>query len=176
MTSKDEKQTKKTVVPRSEPDVSERVPGAEDEIEGGTPARSAVQTPREPGEARLAEPAPPYGDLEGEPEMQGIGEERAWEPWPAEEDVYAHMGGERPATAVHEDATGRGDPMIEREIRERLDERQGVDARRVTVSVRDGEVVLDGTVDSALTEAMIEQIARETLGVRAVHSRLDVPR
>jgi hypothetical protein len=151
-------------------------PAARESEEEERPARSPIRTPREPGEARVAEPEPPYGDLSGEPEMQGIGEERAWEPWSAEEDVYAHMGGDRPATAVHEDTTGRGDPMIEREIRERLDGHQGIDARLVTVTVHGGEVVLDGAVDSPLTRATIEQIASETLGVRAVHDRLDVAR
>jgi len=131
---------------------------------------------RPPDERRVAETEAraTAADWNGAPEQAGVGRERAWEPWSADEDVYEHMGGDAPATGVRESDEDRSDVLVAYELRQRLEDLTSVDAQRIGVAVDDGEVLLEGRVDDEETRRLAERLARETLGVRAVRNELEV--
>ena len=57
---------------------------------------------------------------------------------------------------------------------ERLTRHGGVDASNISVSVEDGEITLEGTVDSRRAKRMAEDAVEDISGVRDVHNRLRV--
>jgi osmotically-inducible protein OsmY len=72
-----------------------------------------------------------------------------------------------PAQAPDDRSTGLA-------VENRLLLEQGVDAHRIDVEVRDGTVVLTGSVDSLLDKELASDVAAGVKGVRTVRNRLDV--
>lgn len=68
----------------------------------------------------------------------------------------------------------RSAAAIRDDVCERLTRHGHLDATNVRVQVEDGEVVLDGTVDSRLAKRMAEDVAESVSGVRDVHNRLRI--
>lgn len=68
----------------------------------------------------------------------------------------------------------RSESAIREEVCERLTRHGQVDASAITVRVEDGEVVLEGDVDSRAAKRMAEDAADSVSGVRDVHNRLRV--
>lgn len=68
----------------------------------------------------------------------------------------------------------RSDERIKEEISEELTAHGGVDASNCTVEVSEGEVTLEGDVESREMKRMIEDVADGCSGVTQVHNRLRV--
>lgn len=68
----------------------------------------------------------------------------------------------------------RSDERIYEDVCEALTLHDWIDAREIQVSVEDGEVTLEGTVDSRWIKHVTEDLADEILGVREIHNRLRV--
>jgi len=68
----------------------------------------------------------------------------------------------------------RSDERTYEDICDRLTENPFINASDIEVLVRDGEAVLNGSVDSAISAYQVESIARETAGVQAVRNNLAV--
>jgi osmotically-inducible protein OsmY len=63
---------------------------------------------------------------------------------------------------------------IEREIKRALHRHADIEATRVRISVLEGEVMLDGTVDALFERELIESAAWASAGVKAVRDHLTV--
>lgn len=68
----------------------------------------------------------------------------------------------------------RSDERLRELVSERLEEDDDVDASDIEVLVSDGEVTLNGTVDSRRTKRRAEDLAAITYGVKDVHNNLRV--
>lgn len=68
----------------------------------------------------------------------------------------------------------RSDERIREDVCERLMEDDHVDATDVTVTVKDGEVSLSGTVSSRMVKRIAEDLAAAVSGVKDVHNSLKV--
>ena len=66
----------------------------------------------------------------------------------------------------------RSDDRIREDVCDRLSDDDEVDASDVTVTVRDGEVTLEGTVNDRRAKHRAEDIADNVRGVKDVHNRL----
>lgn len=66
------------------------------------------------------------------------------------------------------------DERISEDVCERLTRHGQIDPTDVEVSVDNGEVTLEGTVDSRRTKRMVEDVAETVQGVRDVHNRLQI--
>jgi osmotically-inducible protein OsmY len=66
----------------------------------------------------------------------------------------------------------RSDQRIFEDVCERLTRHGRIDARNIRVSVKDGEVTLDGTVRDRQTKRMAEDVADHISGVQDVHNQL----
>lgn len=66
----------------------------------------------------------------------------------------------------------RSDKRIEEDINERLTHHGGIDATHIEVLVHDGEVTLQGTVDSRRTRRMAEEVVESVSGVADVDNQL----
>ena len=91
---------------------------------------------------------------------------------------YAPGYGGNTAIGPH---TGRGprnyrrrDERICDDVCELLTRHGQIDAGDIEVSVENGEVTLNGTVDSRRTKRLAEDVADQVRGVRDVHNRLQV--
>ena len=71
-----------------------------------------------------------------------------------------------------DDREPRLDDRLEEEVRDRLIEEAGIDPVDVAVSVTGGVVMLDGLVDELDAREVLEQVALDVPGVRAVDNRL----
>jgi osmotically-inducible protein OsmY len=69
----------------------------------------------------------------------------------------------------------RTDAEVEADVMSELAWESDLDARRITVAVRDGVVTLTGHVDSLQQRWIAESAAKRVLGVRAVANALEVP-
>jgi len=70
----------------------------------------------------------------------------------------------------------RSDERIREDVSEILWEHDDIDASDIDVTVENGEVTLEGTVDSRWTKRMAEDAAHEARGVVDVHNRLRINR
>ncbi len=70
----------------------------------------------------------------------------------------------------------RSDARIQEEVCDLLTAHGGIDATDIEVSVQDGEVTLQGTVDSRETKRMAGQAVDSIYGVRDVHNELRIRR
>lgn len=68
----------------------------------------------------------------------------------------------------------RSDQRIMEDINDRLNDHPYIDASDVQVKVKDGEVTLEGTVDSRWTKHHVEDIADEVSGVKDVENRIHI--
>ena len=66
------------------------------------------------------------------------------------------------------------DQRIEEEVCYRLTRHGKLDARKIQVEVKDGEVILEGSVDSRMAKRRAEDTAAWVEGVRDVHNRLKI--
>lgn len=70
----------------------------------------------------------------------------------------------------------RAESAIREDVCERLTRHGRLDASRVQVRVENGEVTLDGQVESRAAKRMAEETAESVSGVRDVHNRLRIDR
>jgi osmotically-inducible protein OsmY len=70
----------------------------------------------------------------------------------------------------------RSDERIREDIHEQLINEPYIDASDVTIEVKDGEAILDGTVPERRMKYAIEDVVVNCHGVREVHNRIRVPR
>ena len=68
----------------------------------------------------------------------------------------------------------RSDDRIRDEVCERLARHPRIDASDVEVVVGNGEVTLQGTVDSRSVKRLLEDVAESVWGVREVHNQVRV--
>ena len=68
----------------------------------------------------------------------------------------------------------RSDARIHEEANERLTDHPGIYASEIDVSVDNGEVTLNGSVDSRRTKRLAEDVAERCAGVVDVHNRLRI--
>jgi hypothetical protein len=68
----------------------------------------------------------------------------------------------------------RSDHRIRDDICDELTRHPDVDPSRLTVTVRDAEVTIEGAVDALWARRLVDAIASECVGVRQVHNRLRV--
>lgn len=68
----------------------------------------------------------------------------------------------------------RSEESICEEVCERLTRHGRIDATDISVSVDDGEVTLEGTVENRRAKRMAEDIAESVRGVRDIHNRLRI--
>jgi hypothetical protein len=128
-----------------------------------------------------------YGrDLDREPSgSAGYGssgpEERRWRYGPPDfdRDWQAEGGGPDGRTVGRFDGVGpkgyqRSDDRIREDVCDRLTADTCVDPSDVDVRVKDGEVTLEGTIDSRETKRRVEDTVEDVAGVRQVHNFLHV--
>jgi osmotically-inducible protein OsmY len=70
----------------------------------------------------------------------------------------------------------RPDERIRENACERLTHHGGVDARDIQVSVKDGEITLEGTVENRRMKRMAEDALETIAGMKDIHNRLRVQR
>ena len=94
---------------------------------------------------------------------------------------YGYAGGERGFGGERSDYTGlgpknyrRSDQRIQEEVCDRLTSDPQVDASEMQVSVKDGEVTLEGTVMERRMKRLAEDCVETVSGVSQVHNRLRV--
>lgn len=68
----------------------------------------------------------------------------------------------------------RSNERIEEDVNERLTQHGHLDASDVRVSVEDGEVTLEGTVESRRAKRLADDLTESVRGVRDVHNRLRI--
>src|SRR5690606_34687114 len=68
----------------------------------------------------------------------------------------------------------RSDSRIQEDISERLADNDYIDASEVELTVKDGEVILTGTVADRFCKRLAEDIAEDVSGVSHVENRLRV--
>jgi len=68
----------------------------------------------------------------------------------------------------------RTDERIREDVCGYLSAHPGIDTSKMQVSVADGEVTLEGSVDDRFEKRMAEDLAEAIPGVRDVHNRLRV--
>ncbi|MGK7651302.1 BON domain-containing protein [Roseovarius sp. B08] len=99
----------------------------------------------------------------------------------AGDEIASWFGDDAAAVRREADHRGRGpqgyvrsDVRIEEDIHDRLTDDRHVDAREITVSVKDREITLDGTVDSRRAKRRAEDCADSISGVTHVQNNLRV--
>jgi osmotically-inducible protein OsmY len=70
----------------------------------------------------------------------------------------------------------RSDERIREDICDELTRRGDIDPSCVVVTVRNGEVTLEGTVDSLETRRFVDDVASSCTSVKQVHDRLRLER
>lgn len=70
----------------------------------------------------------------------------------------------------------RANERIIEDVNERITWHGRLDARKIQVSAENGEVKLEGTVDSRRAKRLAEDAAEDVAGVRDVHNRLRIQR
>lgn len=68
----------------------------------------------------------------------------------------------------------RSDERIREDICDELTRRPDIDPGRLTVSVADGEVTLEGAVENLGSRRLADEIASHCIGVTQVHNKLKV--
>lgn len=99
----------------------------------------------------------------------------------ASDEVMSWFGDEDAARRRKQDYRGHGptnytrsDDRIREDVNDNLTDDWGVDARNITVSVKNGEVTLDGTVATRLQKRRAEDCAEDVSGVKHVQNNLRV--
>jgi hypothetical protein len=118
-----------------------------------------------------------YGDSRGSRERDyGSGSPNRWqEPSPSfRGGDDARRGSAGPHAGKGPKGYMRSDERIKEQVSERLEEHGEVDASEVTVSVKEGEVTLDGTIADRAMKRMAEELVEDSPGVKQVHNRLRI--
>lgn len=145
---------------------------------------------REPRWERRRRHVPSYGDEGFGLQSQGWadyggGRERGWERGDEYRPRIDERRGEHPSLweRVKGAFTGKGpknwtrsDERIREDVCEALTYHPHIDATDIEVSVKDGEVMLDGTVMDRRAKRLAEDIAEDVRGVRDVHNQLRMQR
>ena len=99
----------------------------------------------------------------------------------AGDEIASWFGDEDAARRREQDHRGRGpsdyirsDERIREDVNDNLTHDRRVDASHVRVTVKNGEVTLDGTVDSRTAKRCAEDVAEDVHGVRHVQNNLRV--
>jgi hypothetical protein len=92
--------------------------------------------------------------------------------WNREYDYGTRASG--PYVGIGPKGYQRSDQRIFEDVCDRLTQHGYIDARGIQVNIKDGEVTLDGTVDSRKTKRMAEQVAENVRGVQDVHNNLRI--
>lgn len=99
----------------------------------------------------------------------------------AGDEIASWFGDEEAAARREADHRGRGpknyvrsDVRIEEDVNDRLTEDPFVDATEISVSVKEREITLDGTVDSRRAKRHAEDCAESVIGVTHVQNNLRV--
>lgn len=99
----------------------------------------------------------------------------------AGDEVMSWFGDEDAARRRRMDHSGRGpqnytrsDDRIREDVNDSLTDDWGVDASNVTVTVKNGDVTLDGTVATRLQKRRAEDCAEEVSGVKNVQNNLRI--
>jgi hypothetical protein len=123
-------------------------------------------------EDQVVERAPDYEGMSGGYGFGGRMADtgRGDEPWPYLE-PWAVPG---PFTGRGPEGYERSGEIIREDVCERLTRHGRLDASGIRVTVEQGEVVLEGTVDSRAAKRMAEDTAESVAGVRDVHNRLRI--
>ena len=87
---------------------------------------------------------------------------------------YGTESGEGPHRGRGPQGYRRSSERIEEDVNDRLTEHGHLDASDVRVSVEEGEVTLEGTVESRRAKRLADDIAGSVRGVRDVHNRLRI--
>jgi hypothetical protein len=103
----------------------------------------------------------------GGPQYAGLG-------GPITESIAAWWLVPGPATGMGPQNGQRPDQRIEEDVCDRLTTHGHLDARHISVNVKDGEVTLTGTVDSRQEKRTADAIADSVSGVKDVHNQLKV--
>jgi hypothetical protein len=77
-----------------------------------------------------------------------------------------------PYVGLGPEGYSRSDERIREDICDELTRRGDIDPSRVVVTVRDGEVTLEGLVDSLETRRVVDDVASACTGVSQVHDLL----
>ena len=88
----------------------------------------------------------------------------------------ARSGREGPFYGVPPRGYTRSDERIREEVCELLMRQGYIDPSRITISVKDGEVILEGEVDSRRDKHTLEQMIEGVLAVRDIDNRLRLAR
>ncbi len=108
--------------------------------------------------------------------------ERGRDWWDRTSDEIMSWFGDRDAARRRQrDHSGRGptnytrsDDRIREDVNDKLTDDWGVDARKISVTVSNGEVTLDGTVSTRLQKRRAEDCAEDVSGVKHVQNNLRV--
>jgi osmotically-inducible protein OsmY len=99
----------------------------------------------------------------------------------AGDEIASWFGDEEAAHRREMDHTGRGpagytrsDERIREDANDNLTDDWGVDARKIQVTVKDGEITLDGTVPTRQQKRRAEDCVEDISGVRHVQNNLRV--
>lgn len=108
----------------------------------------------------------------------GFGEQR-WQRFGSESEFGGERGGERGQFGGRFAGRGpknyrRSDQRIQEEVCDRLTSDPQVDASEIQVTVKDGEITLEGTVSERRMKRLAEDCAESISGVQQVHNRLRV--
>jgi hypothetical protein len=112
-------------------------------------------------------------------EQAGYGRQRQYGPGGAHEldwaftEIWMVPG---PFTGQGPRGYQRSDDRICEEVCERLTQHGHIDASEIEVRVEQGEVILDGMVDSRQTKRMVEDVAEAVSGVKDIRNNLRVNR
>ncbi len=146
---------------RRPPDVAPRDPGGYGDLEEGRRYRYSDERERVG-----ADGLPEYTDDESMRPRFNSGADADFERAGHERRSFRGHGPREPQ---------RLDAQIREDLSEQLTWHDGIDATRLSVSVADGEVTLDGTVPDRRTKRLAEGVAYSVRGVREVHNRLRLP-
>jgi hypothetical protein len=118
-----------------------------------------------PRRADRREPAPPRATAQAD-----------WSPQPEWEASYAGAGMRGPYAGVGPRGYRRSDERIRDDVCERFTEHGLLDPTDVEITVREGEVLLTGSVATRAQKRLAEDIADLVFGVVEVHNHLHVQR
>lgn len=103
--------------------------------------------------------------VQGGPDS-GLSESRTWEP-PVRLGPHAGKGPR---------GYKRSDARILEEIAEHFTDHHNLDASEIEISVKDGEVTLEGMVNGRFEKRLAEDLAERVRGVTEIHNRLKIAR
>lgn len=118
-------------------------------------------------EALAGPPLPAGGEREGPARPEGFYGERNWEWEGVQRGPFSGRGPKD---------WRRSDDRVSEEVSDALCVDGDLDASDVSVDVKDGEVVLEGTVVDRAAKRRAEDLAERCGGVRDVHNRLRIAR